>query len=184
MLQASREDSRPAVSATPPCAGSQRLLEETLQKSAPYPMIVLPPGGGYWLDGQDHECPFDTRGNPILPHTTWHPKFETDDTAKCYRRFFIGRVSSLDVSSPRPSQRPEHVAGQSPAATAEAENTCIYTSTRFIRPHSVLLSYLSSRETLPFLRPCHDFRCQRKQKKGAVCCSVSESELKRWVCSP
>lgn len=62
-------------------------------------MIVLPPGGGYWLDGQDHECPFDTRGNPILPHTTWHAKFETDDTAKCYRRFFIGRVSlnELDV---------------------------------------------------------------------------------------
>jgi hypothetical protein len=57
-------------------------------------MIVLPPGGGYWLDGQDHECPFDTRGNPILPHTTWHAKFETDDTAKCYRRFFIGRVSN------------------------------------------------------------------------------------------
>jgi hypothetical protein len=57
-------------------------------------MIVLPPGGGYWLDGQDHECPFDTRGNPILPHTTWHAKFETDDTAKCYRRFFVGRVSN------------------------------------------------------------------------------------------
>ncbi|XP_023715903.1 rap1 GTPase-activating protein 1 isoform X4 [Cryptotermes secundus] len=89
--QASRDDSRPAVSATPPSGGSQRLLEETLQKSAPYPMILLPPGGGYWLDGQDHECPFDPRGNPILPHTTWHAKFETDDTAKCYRRFFIGR---------------------------------------------------------------------------------------------
>lgn len=93
-MQASREDTRSAVSTTPSCAGSQRLLEETLQKSAPYPMIVLPPGGGYWLDGQDHECPFDTRGNPILPHTTWRAKFETDDTAKCYRRFFVGRVSS------------------------------------------------------------------------------------------
>ncbi|XP_069682783.1 rap1 GTPase-activating protein 1 isoform X2 [Periplaneta americana] len=95
--QASREDNRSsttaptAVSTTPPCGGSQRLLEETLQKAAPYPMIVLPPGGGYWLDGQDHDCPFDTRGNPILPHTSWRAKFETDDTAKCYRRFFVGR---------------------------------------------------------------------------------------------
>jgi len=89
--QASREDSRTAVSTTPPCGGSQRLLEETLQKSAPYPMIVLPPGGGYWLDGQDHDCPFDTRGNPILPNSTRPAKFETDDTAKCYRRFFVGR---------------------------------------------------------------------------------------------
>lgn len=96
LLQASREDSRTAVT-TPPCGGSQRLLEETLQKSAPYPMIVLPPGGGYWLDGQDHDCPFDTRGNPILPNSTWRAKFETDDTAKCYRRFFVGRVSGTAV---------------------------------------------------------------------------------------
>lgn len=97
LLQASREDSRSTISTTPPCGGSQRLLEETLQKSAPYPMIVLPPGGGYWVDGQDHECPFDTRGNPILPHATWRAKFEMDDTAKCYRRFFVGRVSSVAV---------------------------------------------------------------------------------------
>jgi RAP1 GTPase activating protein 1 len=66
-------------------------------------MIVLPPGGGYWLDGHDHDCPFDTRGNPILPNSTWRAKFETDDTAKCYRRFFVGRVSGAPVGATRVS---------------------------------------------------------------------------------
>lgn len=72
---------------------SQRLLEETLAKPGPYQMIVLPVNGGYWIDGTDHECAFDSRGNPVLPLSAWRGKFETDDTAKCYRRFFIGRVS-------------------------------------------------------------------------------------------
>ncbi|XP_066994645.2 rap1 GTPase-activating protein 1 isoform X2 [Anabrus simplex] len=88
--QASRDDSRIATVAAP-SGGSKQLLEETLQKPPPYPMIVQPPSGGYWVDGQDHDCPFDSRGNPILPHASWRAKFETDDTAKCYRRFFVGR---------------------------------------------------------------------------------------------
>lgn len=78
---------------------SQRLLEETLAKPGPYQMIVLPVNGGYWIDGTDHECAFDSRGNPVLPLSAWRGKFETDDTAKCYRRFFIGRVSLIFFKS-------------------------------------------------------------------------------------
>lgn len=66
-------------------------IEEILKKSGPYPMIILPPNGGYWVDGMDHDCPFDNQGNPILPQHNWKSKFEVDETAKCYRRFFIGR---------------------------------------------------------------------------------------------
>lgn len=69
---------------------SQRLLQDALDKNGPYPMIVKP-SNGYWVDGTDHECAFDARGNPVLPHNAWRSKFETDDTAKCYRRFFINR---------------------------------------------------------------------------------------------
>lgn len=55
-------------------------------------MIAIPPKG-YWIDGTDHdEVQFDHRGVPVTPHGTWRAKFETDDTAKCYRRFFAGRV--------------------------------------------------------------------------------------------
>ena len=96
VFQGSREESRSSSTSSAASSNvSQKHLEEVLQKPGPYPMIVLPPSGGYWVDGQDHECPFDSRGNPILPQNNWRAKFETDDTAKCYRRFFVGRVSTI-----------------------------------------------------------------------------------------
>ncbi|XP_059478473.1 rap1 GTPase-activating protein 1 isoform X2 [Neocloeon triangulifer] len=85
----------PVVPITPPA--SQRLLEETLQRPGPYPMVVVPTSGGYWMDGPEQECAFDQRGEPVLPAAAsapapgWKVKFETDETAKCYRRFFMGR---------------------------------------------------------------------------------------------
>lgn len=109
--QSSREDRSSSCSGPNPAAAavsaSQRLLEEALARPAPFPMIVLPPEGGsggggsspagrgYWLDGAEHECAFDTMGNPVLPHADWRAhKFETDETARCYRRFFVGREHS------------------------------------------------------------------------------------------
>lgn len=89
----------PPSQPTPPASPSQttasrKLLQDTLDRQGPYPMIVTP-DRGYWVDGTDHECTYDHRGNPVLPHGAWRAKIETDDTAKCYRRFFVGRVSSL-----------------------------------------------------------------------------------------
>ncbi|XP_030240969.1 rap1 GTPase-activating protein 1 isoform X2 [Drosophila navojoa] len=89
--QSSVSSNSSIVSAIP---ASQRLLEEALAKPAPYPMILLPVHGGYWLDGTEHECSYDARGNPQLPQTTWMAKFEMDDTAKCYRRFYAAREHS------------------------------------------------------------------------------------------
>ncbi|XP_023165867.1 rap1 GTPase-activating protein 1 isoform X2 [Drosophila hydei] len=89
--QSSVSSNSSIVSAIP---ASQRLLEDALAKSAPYPMILLPLHGGYWLDGTEHECSYDARGNPQLPQTTWMAKFEMDDTAKCYRRFYAAREHS------------------------------------------------------------------------------------------
>ncbi|GBP12378.1 Rap1 GTPase-activating protein 1 [Eumeta japonica] len=87
----SQSSSQSSIISTIPA--SQRILEEVLAKGAPYPMVCLPLSG-YWVDGTDHECTFDSRGNPMLPQTTWMAKFETDDTAKCYRRFYAGREHS------------------------------------------------------------------------------------------
>ncbi|CAG0899756.1 unnamed protein product [Darwinula stevensoni] len=76
----------------PPDRKSPReVLEEVLRRPGPYPMIVLPPGGGYWVDGCDHDCPFDAQGNPLVPAQQGKPKFETDETARCYRRYFLGK---------------------------------------------------------------------------------------------
>ncbi|XP_041450763.1 rap1 GTPase-activating protein 1 isoform X2 [Drosophila obscura] len=91
LSQSSVSSNSSIVSAIP---ASQRLLEDALAKAAPYPMILLPLHGGYWMDGTEHECSYDARGNPLLPQTTWMAKFETDDTAKCYRRFYAAREHS------------------------------------------------------------------------------------------
>ncbi|XP_063917108.1 rap1 GTPase-activating protein 1 isoform X4 [Zophobas morio] len=85
----------PSQHNTPPASPQQatqsrRLLQETLSGPAPYPMIAVPEKG-YWVDGTDHEVSFDHRGAPILSHQTWRAKIETDDTGKCYRRFYVGR---------------------------------------------------------------------------------------------
>lgn len=78
---------------------SKRLLQEILSRPGPYPMIAVPPKG-YWVDGTDHEEQYDHRGLPVIPHPTWRAKIETDDTAKCYRRFFVGRVSLQQIFRP------------------------------------------------------------------------------------
>lgn len=75
------------ISAVPPV---QRLLEDHLSNPAPYPMIVIPNNGGYWVDGTDHDDDIPTHNT-----TTWRVgKIESDDTAKCYRRFFLAREHS------------------------------------------------------------------------------------------
>ncbi|XP_022916319.1 rap1 GTPase-activating protein 1 isoform X2 [Onthophagus taurus] len=81
--------SQPTPPASPqPATASRRLLQEILTRPGPYPMIAIPPKG-YWIDGTDHDCDYDRRN--IVPNSSWRAKIETDDTAKCYRRFFVGR---------------------------------------------------------------------------------------------
>nr|XP_042895424.1 rap1 GTPase-activating protein 1 isoform X2 [Parasteatoda tepidariorum] len=67
------------------------LLEEILKKSGPYPLIVLPPGGGYWIDGIHHSHALDTQGRPILPKHEFLLKIERDETAQLFRKFFYGK---------------------------------------------------------------------------------------------
>lgn len=94
MLQASRDDRSSSASAPEAVGnGSRELLEETLKGSKPYPNIVLPTGGGFWIDGQDqneYEQPTASGGAG-----SWNNKIETDDTAKAYRRYYMGRVSVI-----------------------------------------------------------------------------------------
>ncbi|XP_050427384.1 rap1 GTPase-activating protein 1 isoform X2 [Adelges cooleyi] len=88
--QTSRDDRSTGTAPPPESAGngSRELLEETLKGPKPYPNIVLPTGGGFWIDGQDqNDYEATAPGGP----STWNNKIETDDTAKAYRRYFMGR---------------------------------------------------------------------------------------------
>ncbi|XP_065217171.1 rap1 GTPase-activating protein 1 isoform X3 [Planococcus citri] len=85
---------------SPSC--SQHLLEEALKMRPPYPTIILPTQGGYWLDGNDQYDPghnsvsgtntnTNSNSNSNSNSGVYSFKFETDDTAKCYRKFFMGK---------------------------------------------------------------------------------------------
>lgn len=50
--------------------------------------MVLPRSGGYWCDDGS-----DTAAAPADPSQTASCKLELDETARCYRRFFVGKVS-------------------------------------------------------------------------------------------
>lgn len=77
------------------CSASRRLLEDTLARPGPPPTIVLPPAGGYWADGLEEPAGEAEERLPGTPRLApWRPNIECDDTAKCYRRFFIGREHS------------------------------------------------------------------------------------------
>jgi hypothetical protein len=59
----------------------EEVLEQVLRGPGPYPSVVLPPAGGYWLE------------EPSSLKTPLQ-EFNTDDTPKCYRTHFFGRVST------------------------------------------------------------------------------------------
>ncbi|CAH1239895.1 RAP1GAP [Branchiostoma lanceolatum] len=78
-------------SPSPSCRPSYRLLQQVIKGEGPYPMIVAPTSGRYWVDGNDPDTLTDSQGRPILPSCPAKYKLEADDTAKCYRRHFLGK---------------------------------------------------------------------------------------------
>lgn len=60
----------------------EELVRELLSKPGPYPMIVLPQSGRYWLDGTPNDS--DTPGKIKLENTGL-------ENAKCYREYFLGK---------------------------------------------------------------------------------------------
>ncbi|CAD5215999.1 unnamed protein product [Bursaphelenchus xylophilus] len=69
-------------------------IREILGRKGPYPQIVLPVNGRYWMDGVS-SCPIPMDDELIQTTQTNNScarfKLETDDTSHSYRRFFIGR---------------------------------------------------------------------------------------------
>ncbi|XP_026495700.1 rap1 GTPase-activating protein 1 isoform X2 [Nymphalis io] len=104
------------------CQASRLLLEETLAKPGTPPTIVQPPNGGYWVDGveensSDEES--EQRPQPGTPRqNSRRHNIDTDDTAKYYRRFFLGKEHlnlvgcDANLGPVVMSLKNEHVAGQ------------------------------------------------------------------------
>lgn len=76
------------------------------------PTIVPPPNGGYWIEGGEDGSVDDeteTRPQPGTPRQSRRHTIDTDDTAKFYRRFFLGKVCLCYVrESPK---KPDRMSG-------------------------------------------------------------------------
>uniref|UniRef100_A0A3Q2QTG6 RAP1 GTPase activating protein n=1 Tax=Fundulus heteroclitus TaxID=8078 RepID=A0A3Q2QTG6_FUNHE len=68
------------------------LIEHSLVlgRRSPFPLILLPQFGGYWIEGTNHE-PKDPPEGEHPPCPASHVKLETNSTAKIYRKHFMGK---------------------------------------------------------------------------------------------
>ncbi|XP_031727676.1 rap1 GTPase-activating protein 1 isoform X8 [Anarrhichthys ocellatus] len=65
-------------------------VHEVLGRTCPFPLILLPQFGGYWIEGTNHEVK-DPPEAEQPPCAASHVKLETNSTAKIYRKQFMGK---------------------------------------------------------------------------------------------
>ncbi|TNN40769.1 Rap1 GTPase-activating protein 1 [Liparis tanakae] len=65
-------------------------VHEVLGRTSPFPLILLPQFGGYWIEGINHE-PREPPEEDRPPCPASHGKLETNSTAKIYRKQFMGK---------------------------------------------------------------------------------------------
>ncbi|XP_041859693.1 rap1 GTPase-activating protein 1 isoform X8 [Melanotaenia boesemani] len=67
-------------------------VHEVLGRKSPFPLILLPQFGGYWIEGTNHELS-DTgdsqQPQPLSPNT--RTKLECNTTASIFRKHFLGK---------------------------------------------------------------------------------------------
>ncbi|XP_039194628.1 rap1 GTPase-activating protein 1-like isoform X2 [Crotalus tigris] len=67
-------------------------IHEVLQRGWPYPLIILPQFGGYWIEGTSHSLPVSGLELQDLPSPcSGKVRLECDPTAKLYRKHFLGK---------------------------------------------------------------------------------------------
>uniref|UniRef100_A0A4W5QN34 RAP1 GTPase activating protein n=1 Tax=Hucho hucho TaxID=62062 RepID=A0A4W5QN34_9TELE len=65
-------------------------VHEVLGRRSPFPLILLPQFGGYWIEGTNHKSSA-TPGPEQQPCAASHIKLETNSIAKIYRKQFMGK---------------------------------------------------------------------------------------------
>ncbi|KAJ7335863.1 hypothetical protein JRQ81_013804 [Phrynocephalus forsythii] len=67
-------------------------IHEVLRRGWPYPLIILPQFGGYWIEGTSHSLPVSSSEPHDLPFPcSGKVKLEYDPTARLYRKHFLGK---------------------------------------------------------------------------------------------
>ncbi|XP_021486486.1 rap1 GTPase-activating protein 1 isoform X3 [Meriones unguiculatus] len=65
-------------------------VHEVLGREGPFPLILLPQFGGYWIEGTNHEITSIPETEPLQSPTT-KVKLECNPTARIYRKHFLGK---------------------------------------------------------------------------------------------
>ncbi|XP_051961725.1 rap1 GTPase-activating protein 1-like isoform X1 [Xyrauchen texanus] len=65
-------------------------VHEVLGRKSPFPLILLPQFGGYWIEGTNHELCNGTDPEQLLSPTSCI-KLEFNNTSKIYRKHFLGK---------------------------------------------------------------------------------------------
>lgn len=68
-----------------------RLWAQVLGREGPFPLILLPQFGGYWIEGTNHQLS-GAPDSPPTPVPGTRAKLEGNHTAKIYRKHFLGKV--------------------------------------------------------------------------------------------
>ncbi|KAJ8384270.1 hypothetical protein AAFF_G00207310 [Aldrovandia affinis] len=65
-------------------------VHEVLGRKSPFPLILLPQFGGYWIEGTNHDLTNAPNPEQLLSPTS-RVKLECNTTAKIYRKQFLGK---------------------------------------------------------------------------------------------
>ncbi|XP_021372625.1 rap1 GTPase-activating protein 1-like isoform X3 [Mizuhopecten yessoensis] len=65
-------------------------VEEVLKRPGPYPMVLQPSNGGYWIEGCQ-TCDSRRSLENGINNCAVDCRIEYDETAHCYRQYFLGR---------------------------------------------------------------------------------------------
>uniref|UniRef100_A0A8D1INJ5 RAP1 GTPase activating protein n=1 Tax=Sus scrofa TaxID=9823 RepID=A0A8D1INJ5_PIG len=65
-------------------------VHEVLGREGPFPLILLPQFGGYWIEGTNHEITSIPETEPLQSPMT-KVKLECNPTARIYRKHFLGK---------------------------------------------------------------------------------------------
>ncbi|KAF4079087.1 hypothetical protein AMELA_G00188980 [Ameiurus melas] len=66
-------------------------VHEVLGRKAPFPLILLPQFGGYWIEGTNHELSIMPAQEEPPPCPASQIKLESNSIAKIYRKHFLGK---------------------------------------------------------------------------------------------
>uniref|UniRef100_A0A2K5LY29 RAP1 GTPase activating protein n=1 Tax=Cercocebus atys TaxID=9531 RepID=A0A2K5LY29_CERAT len=89
LFQGSRMDEQ-RCSFPPPLKVGGCVPPQVLGREGPFPLILLPQFGGYWIEGTNHEIT-SIPETELLQSPTTKVKLECNPTARIYRKHFLGK---------------------------------------------------------------------------------------------